>query len=279
MRARDEEKSTALRITNQFHSKGGMAYDLKCDGVRLTLLVSAKTRTEDPGEWKIEARGARTADNVAVVTGVGGNEGGRAPGRGAGVGRCAPDERHARVRLERRGEDPVDRGRRLGAEARLRARDRARNAAGYRLSLMRTRAAIVAAVRGIAARRGSPMKDQRVPFIRRALDGVLESLEATLRVRRWTGSEEIPEPLKKAALRLVERLGTADRLAATAFRGTPQDVGRVEAMVAAIRRLDAAYVAFRQSLDRKPDDLEAAAVALTEEIDHVKSGIDHWAAA
>ena len=123
------------------------------------------------------------------------------------------------------------------------------------------------------------MKDQRVPFIRRALDGVLESLEATLRVKRWTAAEDIPEPLKKAATRLVERLGTADRLAATAFRGTPQDVGRVEAMVTAIRRLDAAYVAFRQSLDRKPDDLEAAAVALTEEIDHVKSGVDYWAAA
>jgi hypothetical protein len=123
------------------------------------------------------------------------------------------------------------------------------------------------------------MKDQRVPFIRRALDGVLESLEATLRVKRWTGAEEIPAPLQKAATRLVERLGTADRLAATAFRGTPQDVGRVEAMVAAIRRLDAAYVTFRQSLDRKPDELEAAAVALTEEIDHVKSTVDLWAAA
>ena len=123
------------------------------------------------------------------------------------------------------------------------------------------------------------MKDQRVPFIRRALDGVLESLEATLRVKRWTGAEEIPEPLKKAALRLVERLGTADRLAATAFRGTPQDVGRVEAMVSAIRKLDAAYVTFRQALDRKPEELEAAAITLTEEIDHVKAGIEHWAAA
>jgi hypothetical protein len=123
------------------------------------------------------------------------------------------------------------------------------------------------------------MKDQRVPFIRRALDGVLESLEATLRVRRWTGVEEIPEPLKKAAMRLVERLGTADRLAATAFRGTPQDVGRVEAMVAAIKRLDAAYVTFRQALERKPEELELAAIALTEEIDHVKSGIEQWAAA
>ena len=123
------------------------------------------------------------------------------------------------------------------------------------------------------------MKDQRVPFIRRALNGVLESLEATLRVRRWTGPDEIPEPLKKTATLLVERLGTADRLAATAFRGTPQDVGRVEAMVRAIRRLNAAYVTFRQALDRKPEELEAAAAALTEEIDHVKSGGEQWAAA
>jgi hypothetical protein len=45
-----------------------MAYDLKCDGVRLTLLVSAKSRSDDPGEWRIEARGARTSDHVAVVT-------------------------------------------------------------------------------------------------------------------------------------------------------------------------------------------------------------------
>ena len=39
MRERDEPKNTALRITNQFRSGGGMAYDLKCEGVRLTLLI------------------------------------------------------------------------------------------------------------------------------------------------------------------------------------------------------------------------------------------------
>jgi hypothetical protein len=121
------------------------------------------------------------------------------------------------------------------------------------------------------------MKDQRIPFIRRALDGVLESLEATLRVKRWTDAEGIPEPLQETALRLVERLGTADRLAATTFRGDPQDVERAEAMVSAIRRLDAAYVAFLHSLHRKPDDLESAAFALTQEIEQVKSGADRWA--
>ena len=62
-----EEKSTALKITNQFRSKGGMAYDLKCEGVRLTLLVSAKTTLDDPGEWRVEARGARTSEDAAVV--------------------------------------------------------------------------------------------------------------------------------------------------------------------------------------------------------------------
>lgn len=122
------------------------------------------------------------------------------------------------------------------------------------------------------------MKDQRIPFIRKALDGVLESLEATLRVKRWTGAEEIPEPLKRASDRLVERLTTADRLATTPFRGTPIDTGKVEAMVGAIRRLDAAYVAFRQVVERKPTDLETAATLLTEEIDHVKATSESWAA-
>jgi len=68
MRAKTEEKATTLRITNQFHSKGGMAYDLKCEGVRLTLLVTARTRNEDPGEWHIEARGTRSAEEVAVIS-------------------------------------------------------------------------------------------------------------------------------------------------------------------------------------------------------------------
>jgi len=122
------------------------------------------------------------------------------------------------------------------------------------------------------------MKDQRLPIIRRTLDGIVESLEATLRVKRWTGAEEVPEPLKRAAARLVERLGAADRVASSSFRGTPQDVGRVTAMVGAMKRLDAAYVSFRQAVERTPTDVESAATVLAEEIDHVKSGMDDWAA-
>ena len=64
---RNEAKTTALRITNQFRSKGGMAYDLKCEGVRLTLLVSAKTGSDDPGEWRVEARGGRAAEDAVTI--------------------------------------------------------------------------------------------------------------------------------------------------------------------------------------------------------------------
>ncbi len=121
------------------------------------------------------------------------------------------------------------------------------------------------------------MKDQRIPFIRKTLDSVLESLEATLRVKRWTGND-LPEPLKVAADRLLERLGTADRLGASAFRGSPSDMSRVTAMLAAMKRLDAAYVAYRARVEKNPAEKDAAAEALDEEIIQVKSGMEAWAA-
>jgi hypothetical protein len=67
VRDRDEPKSTALRITNQFRSGGGMAYDLKCDSVRLTLMITERTRADDPAEWRIEARGWLTADRRVII--------------------------------------------------------------------------------------------------------------------------------------------------------------------------------------------------------------------
>ena len=67
MRDRDEPKKTALQITNQFRSGGGMAYDLKCDGVRLALLITERTRADDPADWRIEARGSLTADRKVTV--------------------------------------------------------------------------------------------------------------------------------------------------------------------------------------------------------------------
>src|SRR6185312_4052198 len=118
------------------------------------------------------------------------------------------------------------------------------------------------------------MKDQRIPALRRALDALLESLEATMRVKGWAGSDEIPDPLRNTAARLVERLGTADRLSAFTPRSSALDAERVQAMTAAIKRLDAAYVAFRQAVERTPASLESALASLREEIDGVKEGND-----
>jgi hypothetical protein len=96
-------------------------------------------------------------------------------------------------------------------------------------------------------------------------------------VKRWTGSD-LPEPLKVAADRLLERLGTADRLGASAFRGSPSDMSRVTAMIAAMKRLDTAYVAYRARVEKNPAEKDAAAEALDEEIIQVKSGMEAWAA-
>jgi hypothetical protein len=122
------------------------------------------------------------------------------------------------------------------------------------------------------------MKDQRIPVLRRALDSLLESFEATLRVKTWAGPEEIPEPLRKAAARLVERLRTADKLSAFTPRSSALDAEGVQAMGAAVRRLDEAYVAFHRAIERAPTSAESALASLREEIDVVKEGNGAWSA-
>jgi hypothetical protein len=121
------------------------------------------------------------------------------------------------------------------------------------------------------------MKDQRIPLLRRALDALLDSLEATMRVKGWKGTEDAPEPLRKSADRLLERLGSADRLAAISVRDE-QDMKRVAAMTSAIRRLDAAYVAFHQATKTAPANTDTAIATLREEVDLVKEGNDAWSA-
>lgn len=122
------------------------------------------------------------------------------------------------------------------------------------------------------------MKDQRIPGLRRALDALLLSLEATLRVRGWAGPDEIPEPLRSAAGRLIERLQTADRLSGFTPSTSGLDTARVRAMSSAVRRLDAAYVAFRRSVEHTPASVETAMTSLRDEIDVVKGGHDAWSA-
>jgi hypothetical protein len=54
--AKDEEKSAAVRITNQFRKREAMVYDLSCDDVRLTLEISARPAGDGlKEEWHVEA--------------------------------------------------------------------------------------------------------------------------------------------------------------------------------------------------------------------------------
>ena len=112
------------------------------------------------------------------------------------------------------------------------------------------------------------MNDSRVLVFRKTLEGLLESLEATIRVERWTGSDAVPTPLKQSAAQLNDRLGAANRLAAGRFTGSIADAARVGAIAGAVRRLDAAYVAFCQGRDR-----EVAARTLDAEILETRASV------
>jgi hypothetical protein len=122
------------------------------------------------------------------------------------------------------------------------------------------------------------MKDQRLKIFRHAVEGVIESLDALVRVSRWSGADEPPEPLRVAVSKLVERLGTADRLSSGTFRGSPADVNKVGAMCTAMKRLDAAYVTYRKRVESTPDQAVAAAAALEAEIAEATSRASYWAA-
>ncbi len=120
------------------------------------------------------------------------------------------------------------------------------------------------------------MKDQRLAFFRGTLDGLLESLDATVRVSRWRGAESIPEPLQKSANQLLDRLGAANRLAAGKFAGSPVVISAMTAMSGAIQKLDVAFVEFRRTIAGTPQQRDDAAVALDAELDQVRASSDRW---
>jgi hypothetical protein len=62
----------------------------------------------------------------------------------------------------------------------------------------------------------------------------------------------------------VARLGTAGRLSSASFTGTKADIERVNAMRTAMRRLDEAYVAYRQRVAARSRSLGA-------ELEQIKS--------
>jgi hypothetical protein len=120
------------------------------------------------------------------------------------------------------------------------------------------------------------VKDKRVLVFRIALDELVESLDATLRIMRWESSEAIPQPLEDSASQLVARLGTADRLAGSVFKGRQQDVLQVTALTGAMRHLETAYVEFRRKLN-SPTERARAESALDAAIDEAKVEAQNWA--
>ena len=62
-----DQKKPAVRITCQFHGKQGMVYELKCDGVVLSIsMIGSKQETE----WEAEAT-AKVLPDPLVAKGVG----------------------------------------------------------------------------------------------------------------------------------------------------------------------------------------------------------------
>jgi hypothetical protein len=120
------------------------------------------------------------------------------------------------------------------------------------------------------------MKDQRVPFFRRTLEALVESLDATARLSRWDSAETAPLPLHESAAKLGERLGAANRLASAKVAGAGQVVASLTGVTGAIKRLDAAYVQYRSRIETKPAERDEAAVALDAEIGIVKEEVGGW---
>jgi hypothetical protein len=92
-------------------------------------------------------------------------------------------------------------------------------------------------------------KDRRIANARTVLSELVESLDATLRIDRWSG-EEVPPPLRASADLLLDRLGKANRLAASPFVGAPRSAAAFSAVSSAIQRLDLAFVAYRKAFDK-----------------------------
>jgi hypothetical protein len=125
-------------------------------------------------------------------------------------------------------------------------------------------------------RRG-PGKDPRIVTFRGALESLIESLDATVRIARWQSADgAIPEPLERSAANLQDRLGSATRLAAGRFVGAPAVVNTSDAIKSAVQDLDVAFVAYRKRLDGGPGERDEAAIALDAVVGRVKLDAHRW---
>ena len=116
------------------------------------------------------------------------------------------------------------------------------------------------------------MRDRRVQAFRSAALALIESLEAVVRLSRWTGDDAAPEPLVASASKIVERLGAADRFVSSRYDGPQADAARVAAMCEAMKKLDVAYRAYRAKAEGSPEDAREAAATLEYEVAAVDAG-------
>lgn len=63
----NDKKQDQLRITDQFRTKRGMAYDLKCFGSRITVFVNQRESDDDPENWQVEASSSQNP-NVPPIS-------------------------------------------------------------------------------------------------------------------------------------------------------------------------------------------------------------------
>jgi hypothetical protein len=126
--------------------------------------------------------------------------------------------------------------------------------------------------------RQEPGNDPRIVTFRGALESLLESLDATVRIARWQSrdGELIPEPLHRSAAKLQDRLGSATRLAAGKFVGAPAMVNTSDAIKEAVQELDEAFLAYRKCLDRVTSVREEAAIVLDGVVGRVKLEAHRW---
>ncbi len=87
---------------------------------------------------------------------------------------------------------------------------------------------------------GAPVRDQRVIVLRKALGGLVDSLDATVRKARWQGTEAIPEPLERSAANLDTRRTEAQRLIAAKVVGSGTVFTALTTMTQALRDLETA---------------------------------------
>ena len=62
-----EPKADAAKITDQFRSRSGFVYDLRCDGANLTLFIAPTEQPSDAGAWKVEARTSHSPEMVVIA--------------------------------------------------------------------------------------------------------------------------------------------------------------------------------------------------------------------